>query len=244
MRCIWSVPLIALALIATPRLSTAAVSMSSSAADPTLGASDQYNLVDDQMIPGGNAPGGGTFNSQAYSDNAGPPGQTFTTPNAAPAYLLTAVSFKGTGDAGGGALAGNWGIRVSSVSATDLTALSTVTDIAGPGGATTNTDWITWNFSAGDVLTLSPGTQYAVDVFSNDGWWGIGGALDSAYAGGTAFNSAGAVRTFADATLGNLANHGYDRTFHVALTPVPEPTAGLLAAGSLAALLFARRRRL
>jgi hypothetical protein len=124
-----------------------------------------------------------------------------------------------------------------------LTTLKAVTLIAGPGDSTPNTDWLTWTFSGGDLVTLSPGTQYAVDVFSTDGWWGVGGALDSAYAGGTAFNSVGPGRTFDDATLGNLTNHGYDRTFHVALSAVPEPVAGLMAACGLAGLLATRRRR-
>jgi hypothetical protein len=219
------------------------VTITSSAVAPALGVDDQYNLVDDQTIPGGTTPGGGTYNSQAYSDNAGPPGQTFTTPNSAPGYKLTSASFLGTGDAGGGSLAGNWGIRISSVSGTALTALNTVTGIAGPGGATPNTDWLTWSFTAGDSLTLSPGTQYSVDVFSQDGWWGIGGALDTAYAGGTAFNSAGAARGFADATLGNLANHGYDRTFHVGLRAVPEPAAATLLGLAGLGLGALRRRR-
>jgi hypothetical protein len=234
--------LMALAMLAGPGLSRGAVGITSAAADPAIDADDQFNFVDDQTIPGGNAPGGGAYNSQAYSDNVGPPGQTFTTPNSAAAYTLTSVSFKGTGDAGGGSLAGTWGIRVSSVSGTALTALNAVTGIAGPGGATPNTDWLTWTFSDGDLLTLSPGTQYAVDVFSASGWWGIGGALDSAYANGTAFNSAGPGRTFDDATLGNLANHGYDRTFHVALAAVPEPATCGLALGAVAALLTWRRK--
>lgn len=234
--------LMALAMLAGPGLSRGAVAISSGAADPATGADDQFNFVDDQTIPGGNAPGGGAYNSQTYSDNAGPPGQTFTTPNSAAAYTLTSISFKGTGDAGGDSLANAWAIRVSSVSGTALTSLNTVTDIAGPGGPTPNTDWLTWTFSDGDVLTLSPGAQYAVEVYSESGWWGIGGALDSAYASGTAFNSAGPSRTFNDSTLGNLANHGYDRTFHVALLAVPEPATFSLALCTATALLTMRRR--
>ena len=235
--------LMALVMLATPNLSRGAVAMTSSAADPAIGASDQYNLVDDQQIPGGNTPGGGTYNSQAYSDNGGPPGQTFTTPSGATGYELAAVSFKGTGDAGGGSLAGEWGLRISSVSGTALTALSTLLDIPGPGDSTPNTDWLTWALSDGDVLTLSPGTQYAVEVYSESGWWGIGGALDSAYAGGTAFNSAGSTRTFNDATLGNVAQRGYDRTFHVALHAVPEPGVAGMALCGIASFLAWRRKR-
>ncbi|MBX3427543.1 MAG: hypothetical protein KF688_17825 [Pirellulales bacterium] len=231
-----------LAALACPRLATAAVTMSSDAADPALGPDDQYSLVDDQQIPNGNTPGGGTYNSQSYSDNAGPPGQTFTTPAGAPSYLLTSVSMKGTGDTGGGAVEGQWGVRISAVSGTSLTPLNTVTGIVGAASATAD-DWLTWAFSDADVLSLSPGTQYAFEVFSSSGWFGFGGAPDSAYGGGTAFNSAGPSRSFGDDTLGNLANHGYDRTFHVALTAVPEPAAIGLALGSAVGLLAWRRKR-
>ena len=229
----------ALALFAATR--GAAVTMSASPAAPAIGVNDQFNLTDDQAIPGGNTPGGGTYNSQAYSDNGGPPGQTFTTPNSAASYALTAISLKGTGDCGGGSTGGNWGLRISQVGGTTLTPLSTVTGIVGPASAGGD-DWVTWSLSGVDVLTLAGGTQYAFEVYSNNGWYGFGGALDAAYAGGTAFNNAGNSRTFNDASLGNLANHGYDRTFVVALSPVPEPaTLGLVACGALG--LLARRRR-
>jgi hypothetical protein len=232
----------ALAALATSRPALAAVSLSSSNSAPSLGASDQYNLVDDQQIPGGMTPGGGTFNSQSYSDNGGPPGQTFTTPSAPGVYQLCAVSLLGTGDFGGGSTSGNWAIRVSSVSGANLTPLATVTGIAGPASAGGN-DWLTLAFTGGDVLGLNAGAQYAFEVWSQDGWYGFGGALDSAYLGGTAFNNAGSSRAFTDNTLGNLANHGYDRAFHVSLNCVPEPAVCSLALIGMMGLLATRRSR-
>lgn len=227
---------------AMSNFASAAVTISASATDPAIGTYDQYNLVDDLTIPGGTTPGGGTYNSQSYTDNAGPPGQTFTTPGSKPGFKLNSISLKGTGDGGGGATAGNWSVRISSVNGSTLTPLATLTEISGPGGATGVTDWITFSLSGVDAVSLGANKQYAFEAYSGSGWYGLGGTLDAGYAGGTAFNSASGARSFADATLGNLANHGYDRTFHVSLTAVPEPATGLLALCAAGSLLAIRRR--
>lgn len=92
--------LMAVAMLVTPRLANGAVSMSYDAAAPTLGADDQYDLTDDAEVPGGTTPGGGEYNKQAFSDNAGPPGQTFTTPSGGGAYQITSVSLKGANTGG------------------------------------------------------------------------------------------------------------------------------------------------
>ena len=74
-------------------------------------------LLDDAAIPGGTAPGGGGYNQQAFTDNAGPPGQTFTAPATKHLYALTAISVKGAGDGGGGAIdTATWSLEISEVS--------------------------------------------------------------------------------------------------------------------------------
>jgi hypothetical protein len=231
---------------ATSAVAFGAVSMSFDAAAPTTGPDDQYNFLDDATVPGGTTPGGGTYNSQSYSDNGGPLGQTFITPGAGPGYVVNAISVKSVGDAGGGVFdaPNTLSLRISSVSGTNLTPVTTsllVPTLA--GNPTTAVGWLTFSLSGADAAALLPDAQYAFEIFSSNGWFGVDATQgDAAYAGGTAFNSAGPVRSFTDTTLGNLANHGYDRTFHVALRAVPEPMSGLLAACGLAGLLATRRR--
>jgi hypothetical protein len=245
------VALAALALAATASLSQAAVIMTMGAGAPTLDAFDEWQLLDNATVPGGNAPGGGTYNSQAFSDNAGPPGQTFTTDGsfsaALPKYRMLAVSLKGANTGGGNfgnfTAGTTWSLRISSVSGTTLTPIKTLTSIPSVAGITGN-EWFTWSLSGADVPVLNQSTQYAFEVFSSEGYLGFDAHQgDGNYLQGTAFNSAGPVRSFSDTTTGNLANHGYDRTFVVDLTPaVPEPASAALVLGGLLGLPLLRRR--
>jgi hypothetical protein len=229
----------AFGLLAVPSTAPAAVGMTFGAAAPTLNGADQANFVDDATIPGG------TFNQQAFSDNAGPPGQTFTTPTSSLGLTLNSISLKGanTGGANSGgnvfAAGTTWGLRVSSVSGTTLTPVQTYTNIPTVTGATGN-EWFTFNFTGADALALAGDTQYAFEVFSSAGYLGFDAAVDPAsYASGFAFNSTGAARQFSSTTL---QDRGYDRTFHVDLTAVPEPASASLACAGAAAILFRRRR--
>lgn len=211
-------------VIGSVLVTNAAVNMSFNAAAPATGALDQFSFTDDATIPGGTTPGGGTFNSQAFSDNGGPPGQTFTTPAGVSSFVLNSVSLKGATAGGsnfGGFGAGTtWGVRISQVTGGGTTLVPQLTVTGVPTGTTgaTGNEWFTWAFTGADAIPLTPSTLYSFEVFSSAGYLGFDAATtDTAYAGGTGFNSAGPVRSFADLTTGNLALRGYDRTFHVGI---------------------------
>ena len=211
-----------------------AVVLTASGTAPATGGSDQYITNDLAAIPGG------SFNSQAFSDNAGPPGQSFTT-GAGAGYQFTAFSFKGAAASGAnyGGFDGSstWSIRISTVSGTTLTPVATINGIAHPTGVTGN-EWFTWAFSGGDLLTLAGSTTYAFEAYSSNGYLGFDASDGLDYVGGTAFNSTGGSRAFGSNTLQDRL---YDRTFVANLTPVPEPSASLLLGGT--GLLALRRRR-
>jgi hypothetical protein len=195
-----------------------AVNMSRSATAPTTGSLDQFDFLDDAQVPGGNTPGGGTYNSQSYADNGGPPGQIFTTPAGSSTFVLNAVSLKGVADFGGNIFGAGttWGVRISEVSGTTLIPKNTVTGVPTVAGGVGN-EWYTWTFTGADSIPLTPSKQYSFEVYASAGWLGFDADTSDSYAGGTAFNSASGARSFTDLTTGDLANHLYDRTFHVAI---------------------------
>jgi hypothetical protein len=215
-----------LLLAATAR---AGVTNTVSASNPVTDAYDQYSFTT-----------GGTLDSgKDYSDNGGPPGQTFTTPSGSN-FELVAFSFKGGGSADGSISLNGWGYRISSVSGSTLTPLKTGA-LSGPVTGLNSTSWLTFSFTGADVLTLLPDTQYAIEIYSDGRWWGIARDTDgSAYSGGNAFNSTSAGRSF-DSTTINVRT--WDRAFHVDLQVIPEPSS--LALVGISAILFLgwRRRR-
>lgn len=204
----------------------ATVTMTLSTTTPTPGAHDQYDFTDDAEIPGGTTPGGGAYNQQAFSDNGGPPGQIFTTPASAspslPAFQLDAIWLKGAqssdGNFGGFDAGTTWSVRISEVNGALLVPIKTVSGIPSAAGITGG-EWFAWTFSGSDLQTLQPNKQYAFDLFSSSGWLGFDADTSDSYAGGTAFNSSSGSRNFSGLTTGNLEDHGYDRTFMVALSP-------------------------
>jgi hypothetical protein len=221
------------AMLAAPN-AQAAVTMAYTATAPTPGGPDQFSLTDDATVPGGTAPGdgvtaGGTLNSQAFSDNNGPPGQTFTTPAGGTSYAMNALWLKG-GSSGSANFGGvfvattTWSIRISRVEGVNLVPIGYSTGIPtvisdGTAAQADGDEWYSWTFSGADIKNLAPNTQYAFDIFSSAGYLGFDAAASNAgYAGGQAFNSGGgAARSFAGTNTGNLANHNYDRTFVVDL---------------------------
>ena len=208
--------------------------------NPSTDAFDQFNFVKDATIPGG------SFNQQAFTDNAGPPGQTFTTPGGSTSFSLKTVGYLGAANTsanfGGGVFTAGttFGVRISSVAGTNLTALLTVTNIATTVGAAGD-NWFLWNFTGADVLTLQPSKTYAFEVYSSAGYLGFDAAIaPGSYANGVAFNSTGVARQFSS---NFIQDRGYDRTFYVDLAPVPEPGTVMLGLSGIAMALGLRRFR-
>lgn len=209
------------------------VVLTASSTAPLPGAADQYSFVDDAVISGGNYP----YNISAYSDRT--PGQSFTTPSDN-SYVLTSFSLKGAGDAGGLEDA-TWTISVGTVSevgsTVTFTPLLEVGGIATPG-VLSSTDWMTWTFAGDDLLTLDPNTMYGIQIVNSNGYMGFSASLSpGAYAGGYAFAASQVGWT----EYPNPVDFGYDRTFVVGLSAVPEPSCGVMLLGG-AGLLLARRR--
>jgi hypothetical protein len=175
--------------------------------------------------------------SQDFTDNAGPPGQTFTP---ATSMLLSAITVKGFANApasfGGNVNTGTWTLTIDQViGGTTLTNLTQET--ADPSAVTDGFAYVTFTLSA--PVALVGGTQYAFDVYSSTGYFGLAKSSTDVYAGGAAIQHGSTSRTSATgATITNTQTA--DRTFFV--TSVPEPgSAGIFA--SLAGLLAFRRRR-
>lgn len=211
-------------------LATAGVILSSSATAPVAGLEDPNYLLsggDISQYP---------FN-QGYSDKA--PGQSFTITGSG-SFTLDSFSLLGANAFGGGVETGTWAVRVSEVSldGTTVTPLLTVNAIASP--TLTGTDWLTWTFTDGDVLTLTAGTTYAVQVLANSGYYGFTGDTASPYTGGTAFNTGGSY-AFGGTSVSALS---YDQTFIANVTAVPEPSSAALVLGVCATAVVSFRRRI
>jgi len=223
--------LVACSFLFTVKDSLAAVIFSSSASAPSTDAWDQFYF-------GGP---GNQHNTEDYTDNAGPPGQSFTTPNLPGVFLLNAVGMKGRGDQGD-ALGSNWGVRISSITGTVMSPLLQNTAVATAG--TGASDWILMSFSGLDQLTLLPNTTYAFQFYSDSGYYGFensDGAVGS-YVGGDGINGATGNRNFSSNVA---AIRGYDRTFFadLELVAIPEPSTMVFSIlGGLGFACFTNRR--
>src|SRR6185295_1046076 len=120
---------------------------------------------------------------QDFTDNAGPPGQTFTP---AGALTLNAIALKGFANTsasfGGSVNTGTWTVTVSRVDTGNvLTRLTQET--ANPAAVTNGSDYVILTLAA--PVALTAGQQYAFDVFSSTGYFGFAKSSTDVYAGGT-----------------------------------------------------------
>jgi hypothetical protein len=176
---------------------------------------------------------------QDFTDNAGPPGQSFTPASALSLSAVTVKGFANTGASFGGAVnTATWTVTISRVDAGNvLTRLSQET--AAGTAATSGSDYLTFTLAA--PVPLTSGTQYAFDIFTSVGYYGLAKSTTDVYAGGSAIQHGSTARASADgATFINAQT--VDRTFFINPVPVPEPTSAALI-GLAGALTLARRRR-
>lgn len=183
---------------------------------------------------------GPTFNGgQDFTDNAGPPGQTFTPITNLSLSALTIKGFANTSASFGGVNTGTWTVTISRVDPGNvLTRLDQET--ANPSAVTDGSAYIT--LALDTPVALTGGTQYAFDIFSSTGYFGLAKSSTDVYAGGSAIQHGTTSRTSADAA--SVANiQGVDRTFFINPS-VPEPgSIALVALGGIATMLRRRRAR-
>jgi hypothetical protein len=214
-------------------LALASLTVSATAATITTSSSAPTNASVGQPDFSGPAFSG----SQDFTDNAGPPGQTFSFSPPGPGgdFFITAVTVKGFANTsasfGGNVNTGTWTLTLSRVDAGNvLTRVAQET--ANPAAVTDGSAYVTVALDTPFKMTL--GQTYAFDVFSSTGYFGFAKSSTDVYAAGVAMQHGTTARTSADgATIANPQT--VDRTFFVAIAS-PEPGAGLALAGLGAAL--------
>ena len=175
---------------------------------------------------------------QDFTDNAGPPGQTFTPVTNLALNAVTVKGFANTGASfGGNVNTGTWTITISRVDAGNvLTRLDQET--ANPAAVLDGSAYVTLALS--NPVNLTAGTQYAFDIFSSNGYFGLAKSSTDVYAGGAAFQHGTTARTSADgATMANIQT--VDRTFFINPS-VPEPGSIMLLGFAGGAAMLRRRR--
>jgi hypothetical protein len=183
-------------------------------------------------------------NDRDYSDNGGPPGQTFTVPTAS---LLNAVTVLGRGDAGGGYnTTGNFHLQIGTVNPT-TGAITPLDNEAAPAtGITANNQYVTFNLAT--PVSLVPGTTYSWSIYNEPGgWFGLAHGTGDTYSTGQAFNNDLTTTSAGNADPRRAFNGfvspnpgGYDYVFALQGTAVPEPVA---LGGLCVAAMFAMTRR-
>jgi hypothetical protein len=177
--------------------------------------------------------------SNDFTDNAGPPGQTFTPASSLTMTGLTVKGFANTSASFGGTVnTGSWTLTISRVDPGNiLTRLDQET--ANPSAVTDGSAYLT--FALDNPVSLNAGTTYAYDIFSSIGYFGFAKSSTDVYAGGVAMQHGGTSRTSADGVAFTNAQ-AVDRTFFVQGT-VPEPASVSILAISALGLLARRTRR-
>jgi hypothetical protein len=173
--------------------------------------------------------------SQDFTDNAGPPGQTFT-----PAANLTLKNIVVKGFANTPASFGNFPasftVTINQVNGTTLTRLDQ--EMSLPFTPASGSEYLQFTFE--NPLSLTGGTQYAYDISTTAGYFGFAKSSADVYPGGAAIQAGTVART---STTGEAITNtqAVDRTFYInAVTPEPA-SFSLIGIGALG--LLARRRR-
>src|SRR5690606_3302033 len=83
-------------------------------------------------------------NARNFTDNGGPPGQTFTLDTAG-SFQITGFTLQGRGDAGGGALTASWSIQLGTVD--PITGqITSLLEETSPVSLAANNNYLTFNF--------------------------------------------------------------------------------------------------
>lgn len=229
-----------------------AVVLTTPTSDPSIGSLDQYTF--NQAGP--------AVPTEDYTDNAGAPGQSFST-GSQPVYLNSVsfkiniantffdFSFNGISQWGlqiarfDNVASGGFGERTddngnpysSQYINSNITRL--VYNVTSPNGNPTSDFWLTFTFTGVDIITLNANSTYAFSVYAPSGFHNIYRSGSNSYAGGTGFRPYGNSGVFND---NYVQTSGWDRTFHVGLTAVPEPSSAVLIGVGLSCLIATRRR--
>jgi hypothetical protein len=205
------------------------------------GTAPSGNILASQLT----ASSGAQDNTHDYTDNGGPPGETFTVSHNA---TLSSFTILGRGDAGGGSSGATWNVQIGSVNPSTGVITQLDNESATFSYSAAN-DYLT--FGLGNPVSLTAGNLYSFSVFTSAGYYGLahsnaGSSLSNEYGVnndqslGQAGNAAPA-RTFNGVASPNPSGYIYTFAAQGSLT-VPEPASTTLVLIGVAGLALIRRR--